>query len=88
MYLKACPEDPGTGKEIVFWHDTYTDYDIYVFRHIVFAPSSHNVYASSKFPGIVDALFPDSPDWELVKQELSIALLTIQQASESIIQNH
>merc|ERR1711962_1436516 len=52
-------------------------------RHIVFAPSSRDNYASDKFPGIVDAMFdidnnPDSEKWNIVKKQLSVAIFTIQ----------
>ncbi|XP_071956674.1 putative N-acetylated-alpha-linked acidic dipeptidase [Antedon mediterranea] len=58
-------------------------------RHIVFAPSSKNSYASDKFPGIVDAMFdidnnPDVNKWDIVKQQISIATYTIQSAASSL----
>ncbi|XP_033638801.1 putative N-acetylated-alpha-linked acidic dipeptidase isoform X1 [Asterias rubens] len=60
-------------------------------RHIVFAPSSRDSYASDKFPGIVDSMFdidnnPDPEKWELVKKQLSIAIFTIQSASSILLE--
>ncbi|XP_072045881.1 glutamate carboxypeptidase 2-like [Amphiura filiformis] len=60
-------------------------------RHIVFAPSSKNSYASSKFPGIVDTMFdidnnPDPNKWELVKQQLAVATFTVQSAASTLMQ--
>ncbi|KAM6446429.1 N-acetylated-alpha-linked acidic dipeptidase 2-like isoform 2-T2 [Liasis olivaceus] len=57
------------------------------YRHIIFAPSSHNKYAGMSFPGIYDALFDiDSKTdphkaWEEVKRQISIAAFTVQAAA-------
>lgn len=55
------------------------------FSHVVFAPSAHNAYAGSSFPGLVDALYSvqylDKKDWEQVKEELSVAVFYIQSAT-------
>ena len=60
-------------------------------RHIVFAPSSKDTYASDKFPGIVDAMFdidnnPDPNKWELVKQQLAVATFTVQSAASTLME--
>uniref|UniRef100_A0A8C9XYX5 Glutamate carboxypeptidase 2 n=1 Tax=Sander lucioperca TaxID=283035 RepID=A0A8C9XYX5_SANLU len=53
------------------------------YRHVIFAPSSHNKYAGESFPGIYDALFDieNSADpekaWEEVKRQISIAAFTV-----------
>ncbi|XP_041438661.1 putative N-acetylated-alpha-linked acidic dipeptidase isoform X2 [Xenopus laevis] len=60
------------------------------YRHIIFAPSSHNKYAGESFPGIYDALFDieNKPDeiaaWEEVKRQISIAAFTVQAAGETL----
>ncbi|PWA20475.1 hypothetical protein CCH79_00003726, partial [Gambusia affinis] len=52
------------------------------YRHVIFAPSSHNKYAGESFPGIYDALFDieNSADpekaWREVKRQISIAAFT------------
>ncbi|XP_059786581.1 N-acetylated-alpha-linked acidic dipeptidase 2 isoform X3 [Balaenoptera ricei] len=60
------------------------------YRHIIFAPSSHNKYAGQSFPGIFDALFdienkadPRSA-WKEVKKHISIAAFTIQAAAGTL----
>ncbi|XP_022094263.1 putative N-acetylated-alpha-linked acidic dipeptidase [Acanthaster planci] len=60
-------------------------------RHIVFAPSSRDNYASDKFPGIVDAMFdidnnPDPEKWNIVKKQLSVAVFTIQSAATALME--
>lgn len=51
----------------------------------MFAPSAHNAYAGSSFPGLVDALYSvqylDNKGWEQVKEELSVAVFYIQSAT-------
>ncbi|KAM3875271.1 N-acetylated-alpha-linked acidic dipeptidase 2 [Diretmus argenteus] len=53
------------------------------YRHVIFAPSSHNKYAGESFPGIYDALFDienaANPEkaWEEVKRQISIAAFTV-----------
>ncbi|KAL9953007.1 hypothetical protein ACROYT_G040354 [Oculina patagonica] len=58
-------------------------------RHVVFAPSAHNAYAGSSFPGLVDALYSvqllNVKDWELVKKELSVAAFYIQSATNVML---
>ncbi|KAM9657896.1 N-acetylated-alpha-linked acidic dipeptidase 2 isoform 1-T1 [Trichechus inunguis] len=60
------------------------------YRHIIFAPSSHNKYAGESFPGIYDAMFdienkadPRSA-WSEVKKHISIATFTIQAAAGTL----
>lgn len=56
---------------------------------MVFAPSAHNAYAGSSFPGLVDALYAvqrlNNNDWEQVKRELSIAVFYIQSATNVML---
>ncbi|XP_031200523.1 N-acetylated-alpha-linked acidic dipeptidase 2 isoform X2 [Mastomys coucha] len=60
------------------------------YRHIIFAPSSHNKYAGESFPGIYDALFDieNKADphlaWAEVKKHISIAAFTIQAAAGTL----
>ncbi|KAM4794740.1 N-acetylated-alpha-linked acidic dipeptidase 2 [Rhinophrynus dorsalis] len=58
------------------------------YRHIIFAPSSHNKYAGESFPGIYDALFDieNKPDaaWNEVKRQISTAAFTVQAAAETL----
>ncbi|XP_040282291.1 N-acetylated-alpha-linked acidic dipeptidase 2-like isoform X1 [Bufo bufo] len=60
------------------------------YRHIIFAPSSHNKYAGESFPGIYDALFDienkedQRAAWEDVKRQIAIATFTIQAAAETL----
>ncbi|XP_007538607.2 N-acetylated-alpha-linked acidic dipeptidase 2 [Erinaceus europaeus] len=60
------------------------------YRHIVFAPSSHNKYAGESFPGIYDAMFdienkadPHSA-WREVKKQISVAAFILQAAAETL----
>ncbi|XP_007936242.1 N-acetylated-alpha-linked acidic dipeptidase 2 [Orycteropus afer afer] len=60
------------------------------YRHIIFAPSSHNKYAGESFPGIYDAIFdienkadPRSA-WAEVKKHISIAAFTVQAAAGTL----
>lgn len=61
-----------------------------LFRHIIFAPSSHNKYAGESFPGIYDAMFDieNRADphlaWAEVKKHISIATFTIQAAAGTL----
>ena len=56
---------------------------------MLFAPSAHNAYAGSSFPGLVDALYTvqqlNKKDWELVKKELSVAVFYIQSATNVML---
>ncbi|XP_062873217.1 N-acetylated-alpha-linked acidic dipeptidase 2 [Trichomycterus rosablanca] len=60
------------------------------YRHIVFAPSSHNKYAGESFPGIYDALFDigNAPEpeqaWTEVKRQISIASFTVNAAADTL----
>uniref|UniRef100_A0A9J8A653 Glutamate carboxypeptidase 2 n=1 Tax=Cyprinus carpio carpio TaxID=630221 RepID=A0A9J8A653_CYPCA len=60
------------------------------YRHIIFAPSSHNKYAGESFPGIYDALFDieNAVDWQKawdeVKRQISIAAFTVNAAAETL----
>uniref|UniRef100_A0A3Q2H7P5 glutamate carboxypeptidase II n=1 Tax=Equus caballus TaxID=9796 RepID=A0A3Q2H7P5_HORSE len=60
------------------------------YRHIIYAPSSHNKYAGESFPGIYDALFDieskvdPSKAWEEVKRQISIAAFTVQAAAGTL----
>ena len=61
----------------------------FFFSHVLFAPSAHNAYAGSSFPGLVDALYSvqylNEKDWELVKKELSVATFYIQSATNVML---
>ncbi|XP_053279533.1 N-acetylated-alpha-linked acidic dipeptidase 2 [Pleuronectes platessa] len=60
------------------------------YRHVIFAPSSHNKYSGDSFPGIYDTLFDinNSADpqkaWEEVKRQISIAAFTIHAAAMTL----
>ncbi|NWH45290.1 FOLH1 carboxypeptidase, partial [Fregata magnificens] len=60
------------------------------YRHVIFAPSSHNKYAGESFPGIYDAMFDiknkadQREAWEEVKRQISIAAFTVQAAAETL----
>uniref|UniRef100_A0A286Y0N5 glutamate carboxypeptidase II n=2 Tax=Cavia porcellus TaxID=10141 RepID=A0A286Y0N5_CAVPO len=60
------------------------------YRHIIYAPSSHNKYAGESFPGIYDALFDiksktdPSKAWAEVKRQISIAAFTVQAAAGTL----
>ncbi|XP_066846010.1 N-acetylated-alpha-linked acidic dipeptidase 2-like isoform X3 [Anser cygnoides] len=60
------------------------------YRHVIFAPSSHNKYAGESFPGIYDALFDieskadQQEAWEEVKRQISIAAFTVQAAAGTL----
>uniref|UniRef100_A0A3P9L1J4 Glutamate carboxypeptidase 2 n=1 Tax=Oryzias latipes TaxID=8090 RepID=A0A3P9L1J4_ORYLA len=60
------------------------------YRHVIFAPSSHNKYAGESFPGIYDALFDiqNSADpeksWQEVKRQISIASFTVHAAAMTL----
>ncbi|KAK5616575.1 Glutamate carboxypeptidase 2 [Crenichthys baileyi] len=60
------------------------------YRHVIFAPSSHNKYAGESFPGIYDALFDieNSADpekaWQEVKRQISIAAFTVNAAAVTL----
>ncbi|KAM9812812.1 N-acetylated-alpha-linked acidic dipeptidase 2 isoform 1-T1 [Syngnathus typhle] len=60
------------------------------YRHVVFAPSSHNKYAGESFPGIYDALFDiersanQEKAWNEVKRQISIATFTVHAAAMTL----
>ncbi|XP_068411097.1 glutamate carboxypeptidase 2 isoform X2 [Eschrichtius robustus] len=60
------------------------------YRHVIYAPSSHNKYMGESFPGIFDALFDieskvdPSKAWEEVKRHISIAAFTVQAAAGTL----
>ncbi|XP_074672399.1 N-acetylated-alpha-linked acidic dipeptidase 2-like isoform X1 [Strix aluco] len=60
------------------------------YRHVIFAPSSHNKYAGESFPGIYDAMFDieskadQHEAWEEVKRQISIAAFTVQAAAGTL----
>ncbi|KAM7131150.1 putative N-acetylated-alpha-linked acidic dipeptidase [Ciconia maguari] len=60
------------------------------YRHVIFAPSSHNKYAGESFPGIYDAMFDiknkadQHEAWKEVKRQISIAAFTVQAAAETL----
>ncbi|NWX88304.1 FOLH1 carboxypeptidase, partial [Nothoprocta pentlandii] len=60
------------------------------YRHVIFAPSSHNKYAGESFPGIYDAMFDikskadQHKAWEEVKRQISIAAFTVQAAADTL----
>ncbi|XP_053564603.1 N-acetylated-alpha-linked acidic dipeptidase 2-like [Bombina bombina] len=60
------------------------------YRHVIFAPSSHNKYAGESFPGIYDALFDieNKADqrnaWREVSRQISVATFTVQAAAETL----
>ena len=69
---------------------------IYIFyRNVVFAPSSHDSYAGSTFPGLVDSLYeldrakPDelAEKKEQVKQQVAIITFWIEAAAASLLDN-
>ncbi|XP_051965869.1 N-acetylated-alpha-linked acidic dipeptidase 2 [Xyrauchen texanus] len=61
------------------------------YRHIIFAPSSHNKYAGESFPGIYDALFDienavdPQMSWDEVKRQISIAAFTVNAAAVTLM---
>ncbi|XP_052472501.1 glutamate carboxypeptidase 2-like isoform X2 [Carassius gibelio] len=78
MYLERAFIDPLGLPERPFY------------RHIIFAPSSHNKYAGESFPGIYDALFDienavdQQKAWDEVKRQISIAAFTVNTAAETL----
>ncbi|XP_070800114.1 glutamate carboxypeptidase 2-like isoform X1 [Pituophis catenifer annectens] len=60
------------------------------YRHIVFAPNSHNKYAGVSFPGIYDALFDidhkedQEKAWEKVKKQIFVAAFTVTAAAGTL----
>ena len=65
----------------------------YVFRHLLFAPGSRNVYSGSTFPGLSDLLYDvketqdasiQAQRWEEIKKHISVLTFTIQAAANSL----
>ncbi|XP_061684486.1 N-acetylated-alpha-linked acidic dipeptidase 2 isoform X2 [Syngnathoides biaculeatus] len=60
------------------------------YRHVIFAPSSHNKYAGESFPGVYDALFDvehsanQDKAWNEVKRQISIAAFTVHAAAATL----
>ncbi|XP_078515472.1 putative N-acetylated-alpha-linked acidic dipeptidase [Lissotriton helveticus] len=60
------------------------------YRHVIYAPSQHNSYAASSFPGLAAALFDIENDvqqtvrWDQVKKQISIIIFTIQSAASTL----
>ncbi|XP_067842435.1 N-acetylated-alpha-linked acidic dipeptidase 2 [Heptranchias perlo] len=60
------------------------------YRHIIYAPSTHNKYAGESFPGIYDALFDiaSAPDqrkaWQEVKEQIAVASFTVQASAGTL----
>ncbi|ETE57459.1 Glutamate carboxypeptidase 2, partial [Ophiophagus hannah] len=60
------------------------------YRHIIFAPNSHNKYAGVSFPGIYDALFDidhkadQEKAWEEVKKQIFVAAFTVTAAAGTL----
>nr|XP_039260069.1 putative N-acetylated-alpha-linked acidic dipeptidase [Styela clava] len=59
-------------------------------RHVIYAPSLHDTYASSAFPGLVDSLFDIDSDsdpekrWREVRRQYSILLFHIGSAASTL----
>ena len=58
-------------------------------RHVIFAPSQHDSYAGSSFPGLADSLFDierrvDADKWNKVKQQLAAVTYIIEAAATTI----
>ncbi|KAM9320565.1 putative N-acetylated-alpha-linked acidic dipeptidase [Gastrophryne carolinensis] len=60
------------------------------YRHIIYAPSSHNKYAGDSFPGIYDALYDigsredKASAWEEVKKQVAVAAFTVHAAAQTL----
>jgi len=57
-------------------------------RHLIFAPSEHNEYAGSVFPGVVDAMFGATSfaDWQEVDRQLSLLAVHMRYAANILNQ--
>ena len=80
----------------LFLTDIHSLVVYFVCRNVVFAPSSHNSYAGSVFPGLQDSLYEldravDEADKaqkaETVKQQLSVVSLWIEVAAASLLEH-
>ncbi|KAM4690072.1 glutamate carboxypeptidase 2-like [Rhinophrynus dorsalis] len=60
------------------------------YRHVIYAPNQHNLYAASSFPGLAAALFDIENDadqemrWQKVRKEISIIVYTINSATSTM----
>ena len=60
------------------------------FKHVVFAPSSQNTYASAAFPAVYDALFnieqaaDPTKAWENVKEQVATLTFFIYNAASTL----
>ncbi|KAM9294419.1 putative N-acetylated-alpha-linked acidic dipeptidase [Gastrophryne carolinensis] len=60
------------------------------YRHVIYAPNEHNMYAASSFPGLASAMFdiemdPDQEGrWQRVRKEISIIAFTIASAASTM----
>lgn len=82
------------NDQLMFLERAFTDPlglpDRPFYRHVIYAPSSHNKYMGESFPGIYDALFDienrvdPSKAWEEVKRQISIAAFTVQAAAGTL----
>jgi N-acetylated-alpha-linked acidic dipeptidase len=67
-------------------------FDIYVFRHVLFAPSVFNTYAGTSFPGLVDLMWHierltgDEMEqrWDQVRRHLATIIYTIESATSTL----
>ena len=63
------------------------DFTLFIFRHVVFAPSSKDSYAGAAFPGLVDLLFEINMAkdprnrWEQVREHLAEVIYMIKAAT-------
>ncbi|XP_053330467.1 putative N-acetylated-alpha-linked acidic dipeptidase [Spea bombifrons] len=60
------------------------------YRHVIYAPNQHNIYAASSFPGLAAAMFDIETDpdqekrWQQVQKEISILAYTISSAAATM----
>lgn len=80
-------------NEIVFVFDNEQSnklFCILFFRHILFAESTVDNYAGSRFPGLSDALTKIqlgedvNNQWEIVRKHYSVILFTFQSAAATL----
>lgn len=104
MVLKGLPQvtlidtdqpikDPCFINNILIYSPVHISFILFpclYFRHVIFAPSSHNKYAGESFPGIYDALFdiensldPESA-WNEVRHQISNAAFTVNAAAVTL----
>lgn len=74
----------------IYHWETNKQQTVFINRHVIYAPSSHNKYVGESFPGIYDALFDieseedPSKAWREVKRQISIAAFTVQAAAGTL----